>query len=502
MGNKSKSKRNRRRKKEGTDFEDRSSDRGSSSSKNRDQQSNTASSSSSTSSSPSSAEHDGAGEQQDKKETTTATSHVSSMVAEIMKENDYYKILGIAKEEAVRDASKVKKAYRRRAVKTHPDKTGGDRRAFDKVAEAYEVLSDDTKRQIYDRFGKAGLERHERGGGAGAAFHSSAEDIFRSFFGGTGGSGNPFFSSSQTAGRRQRSHTMRYQLEVTLEELYQGVTRPVQVSPPQNPFAHPMDRSKIKNVDVEIPRGSRHGQAIVLSGAIDFDERAAPGDLVFFLQQRPHPTFTRKGFDLAMVVEITIAEAICGVERTIKHLDGESLTIQSALRRSEDDGAAIGNPVLIQDGAVHVLKGRGMPKDAGTEFGDLYIQYQVKSPLSSQKPLNDDRLTAEERQELARLLDKLEGRAREVKETVEDNDNVYYLETASLADFGRASGTPSSTDDEHHHQEEDGREFFSSSSSHFGRQFNFQSSSNAFFGQNQRHPGFSEEDDGVQCRQM
>jgi curved DNA-binding protein CbpA len=243
----------------------------------------------------------------------------NKIVEEIVQQKDFYQILGVSKSAS---QVEIKKAYRRRAVNVHPDKTGGDRRAFDKVAESYDILSDETKRQIYDRFGKEGLAN-----GGSTPSPSSYQDVFRSMF------------QQQSYGRPRQNYTMRYQLEVTLEDLYNGLTQDVVVSSPN-------ERKRQKNVQVHIPKGSIQGQPIVLSGEMDFSDDT-PGDLVFIVSQAPHPVFTRQGHDLAMELTISLEDAICGLQREIKHLDGSSFWIESA--RTDE------NPVMIQTGEVSYL---------------------------------------------------------------------------------------------------------------------------------------------------
>ena len=348
------------------------------------------------------------------------------IVEEILKEEDYYRILGITRGEVQSNPAVIKKSYRRRALQTHPDKTNGDRRAFDKVAEAYEILSDDEKRKVYDRRGKKGLH----GAGPGHGF-PTAEDLFRSFFG-DGLGRHPFSPPS-------RNRTARYQLEVTLEDLYKGIVRNVAIAPPDG-------QGVPKQVEVNVPRGALSGQPIRLHGAMDFDPDDVPGDLIFLVHQRQHRRFTRKGHDLAVAITIGLDEALNGVTRTIRHLDGRTLTVAS--KRPTEHGGP-----MIQSGDVHVLKGQGMPKNAmGTEFGDLYVQYQVEMPKPSAAA---SRLSVEERAELGRLLRKLEGR---VQQESSDPTDVLYLETARASDFGTASGRPEiprdeeDEHDEHHHQ--------------------------------------------------
>jgi DnaJ-class molecular chaperone len=408
------------------------------------------------------------------------------IVEEIMVEEDYYRILGTTKEA---NSVIIKKSYRRRALQTHPDKTGGDRRAFDKVAEAYGVLSDDTKRPLYDRYGKRGVEQANGSGAGPGSFQ--AEDLFRSFFSG-GRGGHPFFSQQQQQRQQQqsRNRTVRYQLEVTLEDLYQGLARKVAIAAPDRQTA------AAKEVQVNIPRGALSGQSIRLAGAMDFDHNDTPGDLIFALHQRPHRCFTRKGHDLAMSMTISLDEAINGVTLTVTHLDGRALVIGSARHGKGGHVAA-----MIQTGDVHVLKGKGMPKNAqATDYGDLYVQYEVELP---KKP--SDRLTVEERTELGRLLRKLEGR-REVK--LPSSSDIHYLHPARVSDFGRASGRPEipREEEDHNHPGED--PFGGGSRSSYYWSSPPGAGASPFFGMNPedmfRGPptSGSGDDENAQCRQM
>ena len=389
------------------------------------------------------------------------------VVEEILKEDDYYRILGVARTST---PTEIKKSYRRKALLTHPDKTNGDRRAFDKVAEAYEILSDESKRKIYDRHGKKGLD----GAGPGHGF-ATAEDLFRSFFGGAGGRG-PYQQP-------RRNRTARYQLDVTLEDLYNGLIRNVAVAPPDG-------RATSKQVQVNVPRGALSGQSIRLHGAMDFDPEDTPGDLVFSLHQRPHRQFTRKGHDLAVITSIGLDEALNGTTRTIRHLDGRSLTIASAR-----------NAPMIQTGDVQVLKGQGMPKNAmGTEFGDLYVQYRVELPKPNAAT---SRLTAEEREELGRLLRKMEGRAEPDVPT----SDVQYLQPARPSDFGTASGTPEIPRDE---EEDEGGHFsgnpFGNGRSSFYYSSGFGGGGSPFFGMNPedlfRGESQTGDENAQECRTM
>jgi len=448
------------------------------------------------------------------------------VIEEILQHEDFYDVLGVTNTASERD---IQKAYRKRCVQTHPDKTGGDRRAFDKVAEAYDVLSEPSKRQVYNRYGKAGLDPSNSGIGAGD-------------FGGDGGASSMFRSMFQQAAqnqqqRQRRNQSLRYQLEVTLEDLYYGRTQRVQVAPPHSPF-HQQQRRR-KEVEVHISKGSVNGQSVILSGEVDFnDDNSPPGDLVFILTQAPHATFTRKENDLALALTICLEEAVCGLKRPIKHLDGTEMWIESANYSDDhsstnndknklnqdknyvidddddDNGKSRNIPIMIRTGDVQVLKGRGMPKrNTSDEFGDLYIQYRVEMPKSK----NGKALTEEEFMELSRLLTKLEDggndrRRKQSKSRRQNSDEqhqakikqkIYALKEAKSSNFGTASGKVV-------WEEEDGigggngDEFHSFASSHFQRG----SSASGFFGSNPfggmggLDPNGGNDEGNVQCQQM
>lgn len=424
----------------------------------------------------------------------------------------------------------MKKAYRRRAVRTHPDKVpNSDRTAFDKVAKAYEVLSDENKRALYDRFGDKGVEAGGNPnpgfggfGGPGGMFHSAGEDLFNSFFGAAGpGSGmrgrpNPF---------QPRNRNARYQMEVTLEDLYNGLTRTVTIAQPLTSAG-----KRRKTVEVTVPRGMAAGQTVVLPGEIDHVAGSAPADVIFVLAQRHHPIFSRRGHDLAIDITLSLREALCGFRRSFVHLDGRTVAIgpprvggvrqQKSPKDESSDAEEQPRevPVLVRSGDVHVLRGEGMPKPAGSGakggFGDLYVQYKVEMP-SANSPAGDT-LTVEERNELDRLLRKLEGEvgpdsAAQSNKSDSDDDNgddidddgnaIRYLERASASDYGRASGTFEQYDhhgEEHLHHDDEEDNMHSSFFNAFGG--GGPTSGFHYFSSSSRGPGA--DDPNVQCQQM
>lgn len=396
-----------------------------------------------------------------------------SIVEEVLSASDnFYAILGLESPSQGMhiDTSQIQKAYRRRAVQTHPDKTGGDRRAFDKVAEAYDALSDLTNRKVYDRWGKRGLDAHRQSEGM------TTEDMFRGFFQGRG------FPQQQP----KRNPTVRYRLDLTLEELYHGTERVLEVSDPSNaemnPFSVHREAPATKKLTLNIDRGTEQGQRIVISGAMDFDSDEAPGDLVFLVNQIPHQTFTRKGYDLAIYVSICWKEALCGVKRSIRHLNGNVIRFRSTSNSDK----------VIVSGDVQVLKGMGMPKNSqGTEYGDLYIQYKVASIEPSKTGITS--LSLEEKQELGRLLDKLTGTTEEEVATTVD-ESWAELSHASVEDFGVTSGMRQHGNDDYEDSNEDVN---SSQNMFFSSVFGYDMEH-----RRRRRSNDQQSSENVQCRQM
>jgi DnaJ-class molecular chaperone with C-terminal Zn finger domain len=465
-------------------------------------------------------------------------------------------------------SAQITKAYRRRAVLTHPDKVNGDRRAFDKVSEAYDILSDETKKKIYDRFGLDAVKdpdfaaRYGSSSSMSSAFSSMSgsfhDHILRNFFGGVGGGGGMAFGSGATSsfGKSQppqyaRNHDVRYELEVSLEDMYRGSHSDIPITQPNG---------TPRTVQVDIPPGIIPGSTIRLPGMVDHVRHATPGDVIFIIRQRAHERFTRKGHDLAMEVNISLSEAINGFQREIEHLDSRKLWIQSP-RDSMDV------PLVIQTGDVHVLKGEGMPKrnthrgdvsawldrdeeqdEEGSEeanleerckhFGDLYIQYVVQMPNTQQSNLQH--LSLDERKTLAMLLDKLQAGVKTQQPSYHaGNDDTFHsalqdqtntsmqntskpprhLQTSKASDFGCASGiaTPQRDDEDdfmydeddvgsagernsnhqHHHRSRSFHQYFTTGGPgpFFSRgSFPFTTSSSSYSGGN---------DEGdVQCQQM
>mmetsp|Transcript_28989 Transcript_28989/g.83146 ORF Transcript_28989/g.83146 Transcript_28989/m.83146 type:complete len:508 (+) Transcript_28989:66-1589(+) len=247
--------------------------------------------------------------------------------------------------------AEVKKAYRKLAVKHHPDK-GGDPDKFKEISRAYEVLSDQEKRSRYDRFGEEGLE---------AGMPGDSADTFDTFVnGGRGG-------NSQK--RRARTKDIVHRLPVTLDQLYNGGTKRVTVTRqvidrqsgvrdcPQcdgrgvKVEVHRMGQmvqhlqsqcdacagagkrfrtiSEQRMLDVQLQRGAPDGHKVTFREQADEHPDADTGDVVFVLQQEPHPVFKRRGADLFVERRISLVEALCGFALDVVHLDGRKLFIKT-----------------------------------------------------------------------------------------------------------------------------------------------------------------------------
>lgn len=299
---------------------------------------------------------------------------------------------------------------------------------FKAVTQAYEILRDEDQRSIYDAAGMAGLK-----GGAGGGPNVDLEDILGQMFGfGFGGPGGPGGGGGRPGQRRQRRGADEEQAyHISLEELYKGKTVKFsankqvlcvqckgsgakdKVKPQQceqckgqglveglrqvgpgllTREVHPCDHCKglgnvvkekdrcrkckgkrtmqeTKVLEIYIPRGSMQGERITLEGEADQVPDQIPGDIVFTLVEEPHDVFTRVGSDLSAELKVTLAEALCGFDRTVlTHLDGRGI------RLSRERGQ------ILRPGDVIKVSGEGMPHKRGDERGDLYLIASIDFP--------------------------------------------------------------------------------------------------------------------------
>ncbi len=339
-----------------------------------------------------------------------------------MAKRDYYEVLEVGKDAG---AEEIKKAYRKQALKYHPDKNPGDKAAeekFKEAAEAYEVLSNPEKKQKYDRFGHAGLGN--AGGGGYGGFSMNMEDIFSHFgdiFGGFGG-----FGQSRGSSRRvNRGSNLRIKVKLTLEEISKGVEKKIKVEKYvkcgacdgagarngssyqtcatcrgsghvtriTNTFLGQMQTSStcpacggegqvIANkcdqcmghgivkenevITIDIPAGVEEGMQLSFSGKGNAGARSGiPGDLIVLIEELPHPELVRDGKNLLYNHYISFPDAVMGTTSEVPTLEGK---------------ARIKIPEGTQGGKVFRLKGKGLPGVNHYSRGDLLVNVNVWTP--------------------------------------------------------------------------------------------------------------------------
>ncbi len=335
---------------------------------------------------------------------------------------DYYEILGVSKSAT---PAEIKKAYRKKAIKYHPDKNQGDKAAeenFKKAAEAYEVLSDDTKKARYDQYGHAAFEN----GGAGAGGFGGGmnmEDIFSQFgdiFGGAFGGG---FSGGGSRGRaRVKGSNLRIRVKLTLEEIAQGVEKKVKVrrkvqasgvtfktcntcngagqvmrvtntilgrmqTAATCPSCHGAgeiidnrpkgsDSSglelKEETVSIKIPAGVTEGVQLKVNGKGNAapGNNAIDGDLIVVIEESKHDTLKREGTNLHFDLYINLSEAVLGISKNID-------TVSGKVKIKIEPGT--------QSGKILRLRGKGLPSIDHYGNGDLLVHVNVWTPQNLSK---------------------------------------------------------------------------------------------------------------------
>jgi molecular chaperone DnaJ len=361
-----------------------------------------------------------------------------------MSKRDFYEVLGVSKGT---DDKEIKKAYRRMAMKFHPDRNPDDKESeakFKEVNEAYEVLSDSQKKQAYDQFGHAGVDGQSGfgGGGAGAGagnFSDIFGDVFGDIFGGSGG--------GRGHSSVQRGSDLKYNMELTLEEAVRGVeknirvpslsncntcdgsgakkgTSPIscttcggsgQVRMQQGFFAvqqtcpacsgagkiikDPCNscygrgvKEETKTLNVKVPPGVDTGDRIRLSGEGEAGRNGGPsGDLYVEVHVKRHDIFERDGANLYCEVPISIAEASLGGEMEVPTLEGR---------------VKLKIPAETQTGKLFRLRGKGVKPVRGHSVGDLMCRVVVETPVN---------LTSRQKEILKELQESLNGKKHSPK---------------------------------------------------------------------------------------
>lgn len=373
------------------------------------------------------------------------------------KKRDYYEVLVVGREAS---GDEIKSAYRKIALKNHPDRNPGDAAAeatFKEAAEAYAVLSDPQKRSRYDQYGHAGVD-----GAAGGSGFGSVEDIFSQFgdlFGGAGGIFEQFFGGGGGGSRRRKGATLRVDLSLTLQEVATGAKRSVEINRPETcdtcegsgakPGTEPercqtcggagqvaMNQGifsfrqacpncggegvRIESpctdckgegrkprkvpIDLSIPAGIEDGTAQRIRGQGEPGDRGAPpGDLVVVIRVEPHEFFTRAGDDLLAQTKVRFRQAVVGDTIEVPTIHDETVSLKI--------------PPGTQPGTRLKLRNQGLPRVDGYGRGNLVVQVQIDVPTKI-----DD-----EQRELLEKFDELEskkkphkGKKRGILEKVRD----------------------------------------------------------------------------------
>lgn len=343
---------------------------------------------------------------------------------------DYYQTLEVSREA---DAAQLKSAYRKLAMKHHPDRNPGDAEAeakFKALGEAYEVLKDPQKRAAYDRYGHDAFTQGMGGMGGGGGAHqgdfADIGDIFETIFGSAfGGARGP------TRQQQRRGADLRYDMQVGLEDAFHGKSTEIEIEVSQscdtcdgsgatpgtsertcnlchgqgavrakqglfvverpcptcggrgvvieNPCSDCRGEGRVdrvQNLAVDIPPGVDTGTRIRLTGKGEAGQRGAPaGDLYIFVHVKPHPLFQREGTTLATRVPISFTTAALGGSVDIPDLDGSTNTVDI--------------PTGIQSGKQLRVRGAGMPVLQGRGRGDLVVEIAVETPTRLNRKQKD-----------------------------------------------------------------------------------------------------------------
>jgi len=332
---------------------------------------------------------------------------------------DFYDTLGVSKDAS---AGTIKKAYRKLALKYHPDKNPGNKEAeknFKEAAEAYSILSDSQKRSQYDQFGHAGVGMGgSQGGGFGGGVHMNMEDIFSQFGDIFGGS--PFesiFGGGRQRSSRSKGSDIRIKLSLTFEEIAKGIEKKIkikrsvlsegvtfntcstcggngQVTQITNTVLGRMQQTSVcprcsgngkivgtrppgvapdgmikkeKTIKIKVPAGVESGNYMTVEGQGNDNIQGMPGDLLVVFEEKNHQYFVRDGENIFIEVTVSYPNAVLGIKIDIPTLDGIStLTIPSG----------------IQSGKLLRMRSKGFPMLRRSSKGDQIVRVIVNTPAS------------------------------------------------------------------------------------------------------------------------
>nr|POF25987.1 mitochondrial protein import protein mas5 [Quercus suber] len=414
----------------------------------------------------------------------------------MVKDSKFYDVLGVSPDAS--DAQ-LKTAYRKGALKHHPDKNQHSEDAaekFKEISHAYETLSDPQKRQLYDQYGEEGLEQGGMGGGGGM----NAEDLFAQFFGGGGGGGFGGMFGGGGGMRDQgpkKARTIHHVHKVSLEDIYRGkvsklalqksvicskcegrggkegavkhcagcngvgmktmmrqmgpmIQRFQTVCPDCNGEGETIrEKDKCKHCNgkktvierkvlhVHVDKGVQSGTKLDFRGEGDQMPGVQPGDVQFEIEQKPHTRFQRKGDDLFYHAEIDLLTALAGGAIYVEHLDERWLTVE------------IMPGEVIAPGEIKVIRGQGMPSYRHHDFGNLYIQFDVKFPERITGPNDADGYPTSMSPEQVKALESvLPPRKPQSVPPTDAMTEDYHLEKVDPAQEGRAKRGATGVDDD------------------------------------------------------
>ena len=394
-----------------------------------------------------------------------------------------YKELGVEKSASTAD---IKKAYKKMALKYHPDrnKEEGAEERFKKISKAYDILSDDEKRSSYDRFG---LDAVNNGAGGVPGFGAGGQNPFDLFDGIFGGGGMPGFGRSSQ--RKRQARSVVKEIEVNLDDIFNETKLNMSLNSHQkcekcngsggessssflkcarcdgsgmfvqiqqlgpgmisqssqkcgecNGKGKKLDPSKRckecrgrgaikRKTKLELQLNKRHkdGDKVVFNDMADYDpEATTQGDLIIILKEKPHADFKRVNNDLVYLKTITLLEALCGMELSIKHMDNRILYVKTS--------------EVIQPESIYKITGEGMSRN-----DNLYIQFKVVLPnklsderkmyikkLIQTKTSNESNLPQGSETKEVKFLDNLESKELE---DMKDKINMLNVKNTSQSHF-------------------------------------------------------------------